>query len=150
KGQAVIRMLEDYTGADAFRAGVRNYMKAHAYGNTVTDDLWRELDKTSPRPVTAIAHEFTRQPGVPMGRAEVSPKGLKLAQDRFAMDSSAKVALTWHVPVKARALAGGPIWQGAVAHGLAIMPGLNTEGGVIVNDGQAGYYRTLYDARLVK
>ncbi|HEX4859618.1 MAG TPA: M1 family metallopeptidase, partial [Rhizomicrobium sp.] len=56
KGQAVIRMLENYTGEDAFRAGVRNYIKAHAYGNTVTDDLWRELDKTSPRPVTKVAH----------------------------------------------------------------------------------------------
>ncbi|HWA88841.1 MAG TPA: M1 family metallopeptidase [Rhizomicrobium sp.] len=150
KGQAVIRMLEDYVGADAFRAGVRDYMKAHAYGNTVTDDLWRELDKTSPRPVSAVAHEFTRQAGVPMLHAKATPKGLALTQDRFAMDSSAKGALTWHVPVKARALAGGPVWQGAVARGPAVMPGLKTEGGVIVNDGQAGYYRTLYDAALAK
>jgi len=150
KGQAVIRMLEDYTGADAFRAGVRNYMKAHAYGNTVTDDLWRELDKTSPRPVTAVAHEFTRQAGVPMVRAQATQKGLKLTQDRFAMDSSAKQVLTWHVPVKARALAGGQNWQGAVARGPAVMPGIKTDGGVILNDGQAGYYRTLYDAKLAK
>lgn len=150
KGQAVIRMLEDYTGADAFRAGVRNYMKAHAYGNTVTDDLWRELDKTSPRPVTAIAHEFTRQAGVPMVHAEAKPSGLVLTQDRFAMDSSARQALTWHVPVKARALAGGQTWQGAVARGAAVMSGIKADGGVVVNDGQAGYYRTLYDAKLAK
>jgi aminopeptidase N len=150
KGQAVIRMLEDYTGADAFRAGVRAYMKAHAYGNTVTDDLWRELDKTSPRPVTAIAHEFTRQAGVPMVRAVATPKGLKLTQDRFAMDSSASAALTWHVPVKARVLSTGQTWQGAVARGQDVMPGLNPAGGVIVNDGQAGYYRTLYDVKLAK
>src|SRR6201999_3349270 len=64
KGQAVIRMLENYVGEDGFRAGVRNYIKSHAYGNTVTDDLWRELDKTSPRPVTQVAHDFTLQPGV--------------------------------------------------------------------------------------
>ncbi len=41
KGGAVIRMLEGFVGADAWREGVRNYMKAHAYGNTVSDDLWR-------------------------------------------------------------------------------------------------------------
>jgi aminopeptidase N len=41
KGEAVIRMLEGYVGADAWRDGVRRYMKAHAYGNTVSDDLWR-------------------------------------------------------------------------------------------------------------
>jgi len=45
----VIRMLEAYVGEDAFRAGVRNYIAHHAYGNTVTDDLWREVDAVSPR-----------------------------------------------------------------------------------------------------
>ncbi|MBV9990759.1 MAG: M1 family metallopeptidase [Alphaproteobacteria bacterium] len=150
KGQAVIRMLEDYTGADAFRAGVRNYMKAHAYGNTVTDDLWRELDKTSPRPVSAIAHEFTLQPGVPLIRAAVSPKGLKLTQDRFAMDASAKAPLTWHVPVAARAIGGAQVWHGAVARGAPVEPGIKTDVGVVVNDGQAGYFRTLYEPRLLK
>ena len=34
KGEAVITMLEAYIGPDAWRAGVRNYIKAHAYGNT--------------------------------------------------------------------------------------------------------------------
>ena len=30
------RMLENYVGADAFRAGIRAYMVSHAYGNTTT------------------------------------------------------------------------------------------------------------------
>jgi aminopeptidase N len=150
KGQAVIRMLEDYTGPDAFRAGVRNYMKAHAYGNTVTDDLWRELDKTSPRPVSAIAHEFTLQPGVPLIRAAVSARGLKLTQDRFAMDASAKKPLTWHVPVAARVIGGADVWHGAVTRGPAVEPGLKTDVGVVVNEGQAGYFRTLYEPKLLK
>ena len=42
------------------------YIKAHAYGNTVSDDLWRELDKTSASPVTPVAHAFTLQAGVPL------------------------------------------------------------------------------------
>ena len=49
KGHAVIHMLETYVGDDVFRAGVRNYIAHHAYGNTVTDDLWSEIDKVSPR-----------------------------------------------------------------------------------------------------
>ena len=35
KGEAVIHMLEGYVGDDAWRDGVRRYMKAHAYANTV-------------------------------------------------------------------------------------------------------------------
>ena len=46
KGQAVIRMLEAYVGEDTFRAGVRNYIKGHAYGSAVSDDLWAELTRS--------------------------------------------------------------------------------------------------------
>ena len=44
KGQALIRMLENYLGEQAFRDGIRNYMAAHAYGNTTTADLWQALE----------------------------------------------------------------------------------------------------------
>jgi len=142
KGQAVIRMLENYTGEDAFRAGVRNYIKAHAYGNTVTDDLWRELDKTSPRPVTKIAHDFTLQAGVPLIRAGASPRGMVLTQDRFAMDDTAKTPLSWQVPV----LAG--TWRGTVARGAPAT--ISAKAGTVVNDGQAGYFRTQYDPALMQ
>ena len=142
KGQAVIRMLENYTGDDAFRAGVRNYIKAHAYGNTVTDDLWRELDKTSPRPVTKIAHDFTLQPGVPLIRASASPKGIMLGEDRFAMDDSAHAPLSWQVPV----LVGS--WRGTVARGAPVA--VPAKPGAVVNDGQGGYFRTAYDPALMQ
>jgi len=61
KGQATIRMLENYAGEDAFRAGVRAYIKAHAYGNTVTDDLWAELDKTSSTPLSGRRSSSARR-----------------------------------------------------------------------------------------
>ena len=142
KGQAVIRMLEDYVGEDAFRAGVRNYIKAHAYGNTVTDDLWRELDKTSPRPVTEIAHDFTLQPGVPLIRASASPKGIVLDEDRFAMDDSAHAPLSWQVPV----LVGA--WRGTVTRGAPVA--VPAKPGAVVNDGQSAYFRTAYDPALMQ
>ena len=63
-------MLEGYVGADAWREGVRRYIKAHAYGNTVSDDLWREIEAAAGKPITAIAHDFTLQPGVPLIRVE--------------------------------------------------------------------------------
>ncbi len=147
KGQAVIRMLENYVGADNFRAGVRNYIKTHAYGNTVTDDLWRELDKTSPRPVTQIAHDFTLQPGVPLIRVTPAAGGARLTQERFAMDSTAKTHLTWHVPALTQSPGDTAPWRGVVASGAPVQ--IAAKPGLVVNDGQAGYFRTVYDPALL-
>jgi aminopeptidase N len=146
KGQAVIRMFENYLGAEAFRAGVRNYTRMHAYGNTVTDDLWRELDRTSPRPITQIAHDFTLQPGVPLVRVTQSKSGVRLTQDRFAVDETAKAPLSWHVPVLAQQLGGKEVWRGVVAKNA---PAEITGTVGIVNEGQAGYFRTLYEPSLL-
>jgi aminopeptidase N len=145
KGQAVIRMLESYLGADIFRAGVRRYIKAHAYGNTVSDDLWRELDKTSSTPVTTIAHDFTLQAGVPLIRANASGQTLGLTQDRYAEDDSGKAPASWHVPVVEASVGAQGVWRGIVSRqtpaDIALVPGALA----IVNRGQAGYFRTLYD-----
>jgi len=149
KGEAVIAMLEAYVGADVWRAGVRRYIKAHAYGNTVTDDLWREVDAASPdRPVTAIAHQFTLQPGVPMitvgePACRDGATTLVLTQGEYTKDRPEKTPLGWSVPVIARAVGGGAAVRVLVAGGKAdlAVPGCAP---VIVNAGQSGYYRTLY------
>ncbi|RFP35607.1 M1 family metallopeptidase [Duganella sp. BJB476] len=146
KGESVIRMLENYVGDDAWRAGVRSYMAKHAYGNTVSDDLWREVEKAAHKPVTAIAHDFTLKPGVPMIRVAdaVCKNGqttVALTQGEFSKDQTDKKPLSWRVPVIAQTLGGAPVR--AIVNGKAGMtlPGCGT---VLVNAGQSGYYRTLY------
>ncbi|MFC5740882.1 M1 family metallopeptidase [Dyella tabacisoli] len=148
KGEAVIRMLEGYVGADTWREGVRRYMKAHAYSNTVSDDLWREVEATAGKPVTAIAHDFTLQPGVPMIRVEAAActagkTTLTLAQGEFTKDRPNKKPLSWRVPVIAQAVGATSPVSTLVSGGHATLdvPGC---GPVIVNAGQSGYYRTLY------
>ncbi len=149
KGSAVIRMLEGYVGADAWREGVRNYMKVHAYGNTVSDDLWREIQAAAGKPVLDIAHDFTLQPGIPMLRVKAAAcsdgkTALTLTQDEFTRDRPGKAPLRWRVPVIAQAPGGEPvrtIVEGG--QGRIDVPGC---GPVVVNAGQSGYYRTLYEA----
>ena len=70
KGEAVIRMLENYVGEEAWRKGVRAYMKKHAYSNTVTKDFFDAIEKAAGKPIKAIAKDFTEQPGVPMIRVD--------------------------------------------------------------------------------
>jgi aminopeptidase N len=148
KGEAVIRMLENYVGAEAWRNGVRSYMRQNAYKNTVSDDLWREIDKAAGKRVTAIAHDFTLQPGVPLIRVDGaackgSSTGVQLTQAEFSRDRPDKKPLRWRVPVTLQELGSGRQVRTLVVGGKASVsvPGCGT---VIVNAGQSGYYRTLY------
>jgi aminopeptidase N len=152
KGEAVIRMLEAYVGEDAWRNGVRAYMQAHAYGNTVSDDLWQQIEKAARKPVTAIAHDFTLQPGVPLIRVSApvcrsGPDGgstsVTLTQEEFSRDRPEKKPLAWRVPVIARIGGDGKEARTLVAggKGAITVPGC---GAVVINAGQSGYYRTLY------
>ncbi len=148
KGQAVIWMLETYAGADQFRAGVRNYIKAHAYGNTVTDDLWRELDKAASAPVSQIAHDFTLQAGVPLIHVTKTAGGIHLTQDRFAADDSARAPTVWHVPVIEKSLGTTTPWNGIVSRDKPADIAVAESDVPVVNAGQAGYFRTLYAPEL--
>ena len=146
KGMSVIRMLENYAGEDAWRKGVHAYLEAHAYGNTVTDDLWREIDKVSPRPVTQVAHDFTLQEGVPLMRVAATRRAIRVTQDRFAaMADREREETTWHVPVIERTLGAKREWRGVVSRDASAGIAVPNGGATIVNAGQTGYFRTLYD-----
>ena len=148
KGAAVIRTLEVYLGEEAFRAGVRRYMRDYAYGNTVTDDLWREMDEGSTHPVTQIAHDFTLQAGVPL-ISEMSVKcvngksRLGLAQSHFAIDVDSTKARIWHVPVTVATL-GGVSAKMLVSGSDPQFLLVGACGPLILNAGQAAYFRSRY------
>jgi len=151
KGQAVIRMLEAYVGADAWRAGVRRYIKSHSYGNTSSQDLWRAIETASGQPIMAIARDFTLQPGVPLIRVgdAVCTAGrsrLKLTQAEFSRDQPDKNSLRWRVPVVVKSLDSNANVRKLVSGGSASID-IQGCGPVIVNAGQDGYYRTLYPPR---
>ncbi|MGN6227550.1 MAG: M1 family metallopeptidase [Dyella sp.] len=146
KGQAVITMLEAYVGPETWRTGVRNYIKAHAYGNTVSDDLWKSVQAAAGKPITQIAHDFTLQPGIPLIRVQTTACNagkteVLLSQGEFTKDRPNKKALRWHVPVIAKTLDGKPVTTVVDGKGSVTVPGC---GPVLVNAGQTGYYRTLY------
>lgn len=152
KGEAVITMLEDYVGEDAWRRGVQDYIRTYRLGNTQTDQLWQKIEAAAGKPVTAIAHDFTLQPGVPLIRVEnAACKGGKtnvsLRQSEFTRDRPDKQSLSWRVPVIASTVGGAEV-RGLVQGGAAnlAVPGC---GAVLVNSGQTGYYRTLYAPALL-
>ncbi|NGZ85089.1 M1 family metallopeptidase [Duganella aceris] len=150
KGESVIRMLEAYVGPDAWREGVRAYMKDHAYGNTVSDDLWKTVERAAGKPITAIAHDFTLQPGIPMisvGDAVCADGAttVTLTQGEFSQDQPQKAPLSWRVPVVVQTI-GGATMRALLSDGKVTLH-LDGCGPLLVNSGQSGYYRTLYAQR---
>src|SRR5262249_2181345 len=84
KGASVLRMFEQYLGPDVFRAGVRLYLKRHAFGNTETGDLWRALGEASGQPIPEMLDAWVFRPGYPLVTVSAEPEGwLVLKQQRF-------------------------------------------------------------------
>lgn len=152
KGLAVIRMLEAYVGEEDFRTGVRNYINGRRYGSARTEDLWAAIQAASGQPVLEIARSFTGQPGFPLIRAEsadcVRTRGasISLQQQRFAMDASARTEQRWSIPIMIRRIGGNdarvvlPASQQSIGETV-----LYTCQPYLVNAGQTGFFRVIYD-----
>ncbi|QIK79913.1 M1 family metallopeptidase [Sphingomonas piscis] len=148
KGQSVITMLEGFAGADIWQAGIQAYMKRHAYQNTRTADLWAAVEGAGAKGLTQVANDFTNQPGIPLitvgpARCVGGRTVATLTQTQFAGDDRARVStpLRWHVPV--RASAGGKVAQ-IITAGPTNTIEVEGCGPLLINPGQTGYFRTLY------
>jgi aminopeptidase N len=142
KGEAVIRMLEAYAGADAWRDGVRAYIAEHAYGNATSADLWRAIDKAAGKPVSAVARDFTTQPGVPMISVTSTADRTTLSQGRFTTADATLPTYSWRTPVRVQPLNGDPAAERVVSRGSPQA----VWGQSVINAGGTGYYRVSYDA----
>ena len=183
KGQAVVRMLENYLTPETFMEGVRAYIKRYAYKNAVSDNLWaemetartnmkrnarfrtetqktfikmvagkiwKELEKSSEKPIKLIADEFTRQPGVPLISIDAETVSgekttLTLTQERFAVDESQGDMRVWHTPVLAAAI------ESPASSALQLIAGqapsfmaVDGKPPVKINIGQGAYFRSRY------
>lgn len=150
KGAAVVRMLEDALGDAGFRDGIRRYMKRYAYNNAASDELWAELSAATGRPVTDIAHDFTRQPGVPLvsvarARCVDERSVVTLSQARFETGPKSSERLSWRIPVRLKSLRSGATEELLLGKDRAsATTTIDGCGPVVVNAGQAGYFRTRY------
>jgi len=66
KGAAVLETIERWIGEEAFRKGVRDYLEAHRWGNARSEDLFRQLERASGKPVSEVCKGYITQAGVPL------------------------------------------------------------------------------------
>jgi puromycin-sensitive aminopeptidase len=158
KGASVVRMLEQYLGAERFRAGIRRYMARHQYGNTETSDLWDALEAETGEPVRRIAESWIFQGGFPEVTVSAGPVGgVTLAQQRFRFRpadgaGTDDVGERWAVPVvlEHRPAGGGePATRRALLEGPTLAVDVGGDGGAVnANAGAHGFYRVRYTGAL--
>ncbi|MBM4126103.1 MAG: M1 family peptidase [Nitrospira sp.] len=154
KGASVLRMLEQHIGPDVFRDGVRDYLRAHAYSNADTKDLWVALGKASLQPVPELMDGWIFQPGYPLVSARLAGDlELVLTQRRFVYLSGSEASeQRWQIPVQLRIETG----QKPESRRLLLtkdetrvaLPRDTRR--LLINEGGHGFYRVHYDAPLLQ
>ena len=149
KGEAILRMLEAYLGPDEFRGGIRAYIKAHAFSNATTTDLWTALSAATGKDVGQIAGDWTGTAGFPLVRVDSvchadGTRTLRLAQTRFLLQGGMQGQSHWSVPLQIRIGSRGQA-HAQLLSGQEIAGGACTEP-LSVNAQAIGYYRVEYDA----
>ena len=146
-------MAYETLGADDFKKGLQIYMKRHAYGNTITTDLWSAWSEASGRDVNALMRSWTEQMGYPL--LEVSASG-EVSQRWFLADGSKDEGAekkAWSVPLfVSRPGAAAAEEVGTLLPSQASMqiPKFESSPYVIVNAGQKTMSRVLYPAAMYK
>jgi puromycin-sensitive aminopeptidase len=145
KGGAVLRMLEQWLGAERFRDGIRRYLGKHAYGNTETHDLWDALEEETGEPVRRIMDAWIFQPGYPAISVALDGSKIRFMQQRF-IPSRDDDPTTWPVPLMVRQVAGTDERVDRIlieAEG-AELELLGPDAVVVANAGSASFVRVWY------
>ena len=96
KAPIVMRQLEAIVGADAFRAGVRDYLTAHAFGNASWSDLIARLDARTPQDLETWSHAWVEEAGRPIVRTELTVANGQISTLAFSRnDPSLRRGLLW-------------------------------------------------------
>ncbi|RMH43415.1 MAG: M1 family peptidase [Deltaproteobacteria bacterium] len=156
KGSAVLNTFETWIGQDAFRDGIRAYIRDHAWGNATADDLFAAIAAQSSSDLAAAFRTFVDQPGYPLVTAELScdagaQPALRLSQRRYVPEGADAPAITWQVPVCA-------VYEGGrdctlMTEATATLPlsrARSCPTWVLANDDAAGYYRVAYTGDLLR
>ena len=156
KGASVIRMLYNWIGDAAFKKGMNCYLSKYSYQNTLTPQLWAELEAASGLPVTSVMKTWTEQMGFPVisvtSQQEGADRVLSLTQDKFVGDGSSDGGKSrWHVPISVVSSSNldQPV-QVMMEREAGVctvrIPNTSPDHWIKLNPNVVGYYRVHYDA----
>ncbi|MFP5327974.1 MAG: M1 family metallopeptidase [Acidimicrobiia bacterium] len=157
KGGAVLRMLQQYLGADAFRDGIRRYIDTHKYSNTATTDLWDAIEAATGEPVRTTMDSWIYQGGHPLVSVDAAADGssVTFTQRRFRyLPSDDDAAARWAIPLMVRfSTTGGGVERRKMLltdESITIGDLSGKPEWIVANDGGWGFFRTRYSPELLR
>lgn len=142
KTASVLRMVESWLGNDAFRDGIRAYLKKYSWSNASGEDFWNTMAATTNKPVDAVMKSFVDQTGAPLVHASDVCKDIArdvtVSQERLT-DRGKEVAATWSLPICPKTMGCAVVPQ-QTAH--LNVPGCGRP--LYLNGGGRGYFITDY------
>jgi len=143
KGARLMRMLQQYVGDEAFRAGLKAYFETHAYGNTEGVDLWNALGKASGKDIASFMNAWLQQPGFPVVHVSQENENTTISQQRFFVGPHEESSALWPIPLHATD---------------SQLPAIQTEKTATyspssllrLNNGNSAHFITRYDAALLQ
>lgn len=159
KGASIIKMLENWLGADVFREGLINYIDTYKYSNAETQNLWDCLTKVANSPkyktkksenpntesdridVAGVIDPWIQRDGFPYVKVEDMGDSLRLTQERFTLGHEKKDD-PWPIPVR---ISWGQKTEGSVFVMSQKTLEVPKKSNVYkINDNVSGFFRVLY------
>jgi aminopeptidase N len=156
KSAAVIRMVEGFVGADAFRKGVASYIRKFSYANAAAEDFWTEVTRVTGKPVDQVMKSYVDQPGAPVIAVTSACKGattdVTLRQGRFVgtPGGTTPAAQAWKIPVCFKAFPDSPASCHVVSKADETLSLKGCAADAFINAGSLGYYITEYSPETVR
>jgi len=154
KGASTIRMVHSFLGEEAFRNGLRIYLKRHKYGNAGTMDLWKAWEEASGKAVSSLMHDWTKTEGHPLVTASAKEEGdvirVHVSQERYCTSGVTEdmKKQKWFIPINVVSSNGDKmVFELHDKEGEFTVKKANW---VKINAGQGGFYRVKYDDYLMK
>ncbi len=95
KAPIVMRHLEAVLGPESFRDGLREYLKAHAFGNATWSDLIAVLDARTPVDLATWSTVWVESPGRPTIATDLEIHAGRISRLAFRQADSRNRDLTW-------------------------------------------------------
>jgi aminopeptidase N len=159
KAPGILKQLEFLVGEQAFRAGVRSFLRRHAYGNATWRDLLDAIGAASGRSLRDWGEQYILRHGVPLIEQRLTVANGRITRLELVQRASQPTLSgpgVW--PVRLRLLLGDSVGGGqaipveirAETTVVAAATGLPVPAFVFANAGDHAYARVRLDARSVE